>query len=316
LISSLELARICGVSQGTVDRALHDRPGINPETKARILAAARKHGYLPNPAAREIMEGKSATIGVVLSTLENIFIMDLLRTVKRALDPSANRLSIVPADTEAEFLDALRDFAMRRSRAVVAVPPQDGIEIAPTLTRRMPVVALLCPCEGKNVHFVSPDEMQTGRDAVAYLAGCGHERVLHLTFSRPFSAIRARAAGYEEEMRARGWTAHTVRGVTEDSLRAAMRRHRPTALFCHNDWLALRVLRMLEKDGIGVPSEVSILGVDNSPTFVALCPEITTLAYPAESVCARVSELILEGTARTEIARFVPVQRRTVKPLS
>ena len=49
MISSLELARICKVSQGTVDRALHDRPGVSLATKARILAAARRHGYRPHP---------------------------------------------------------------------------------------------------------------------------------------------------------------------------------------------------------------------------------------------------------------------------
>ena len=52
MISSTGLAKICGVSQGTVDRALHDRPGIGEKTRARILAAVRKHGYQPHPAAR------------------------------------------------------------------------------------------------------------------------------------------------------------------------------------------------------------------------------------------------------------------------
>ena len=55
MISSLELARICGVSQGTVDRALHSRGRISDQTRRRILEAARKHGYTPNPAARELV---------------------------------------------------------------------------------------------------------------------------------------------------------------------------------------------------------------------------------------------------------------------
>jgi len=55
---------------------------------------------------------------------------------------------------------------------------------------------------------------------------------------------------------------------------------KPTALFCHNDWLALNCLRTLEKTGIKVPSEVSLLGVDDSPTFNALFPGLSTMTYP------------------------------------
>ena len=48
LITCAQLAQICGVSQGTVDRAINNRPGINPETKKRILEAAKTYGYSPN----------------------------------------------------------------------------------------------------------------------------------------------------------------------------------------------------------------------------------------------------------------------------
>jgi len=66
MISSLELAELCGVSQGTVDRALHGRGGIAESTRAKILEAARLHGYAPNPAARELMTGQSSVCGAVI----------------------------------------------------------------------------------------------------------------------------------------------------------------------------------------------------------------------------------------------------------
>jgi DNA-binding LacI/PurR family transcriptional regulator len=85
MISSLELAKICGVSQGTVDRALHNRPGISAATKRRVLAAARQHGYQPNPVAGELLRGRSRVVGAIVPALGGLFFMDLMQAVNCAL---------------------------------------------------------------------------------------------------------------------------------------------------------------------------------------------------------------------------------------
>lgn len=62
-----EIARLAGVSIGTVDRALHGRKGINERTRKRILEVAKEHGYQPNFSARALAVGKAAIrIGVCL----------------------------------------------------------------------------------------------------------------------------------------------------------------------------------------------------------------------------------------------------------
>lgn len=80
LISSLQLAKICGVSQGTIDRALNNRPDIKPATKEKILEAAKKYGYIPNVASPHMSGTKSKLYGIVLFNLYNDyfsqFIMD------------------------------------------------------------------------------------------------------------------------------------------------------------------------------------------------------------------------------------------------
>ncbi len=84
-ITTTQLARICGVSQGTVDRALHDRPGVSAETRAKILTVAREYDYLPNIKGEK---GNSMLIGVVLYDLYNEYFsklaMSLVRESRRA----------------------------------------------------------------------------------------------------------------------------------------------------------------------------------------------------------------------------------------
>ena len=71
IISTARIAEICGVSQGTVDRALNDRKGINPKTKEKILSVAKEYGYRPNIHASCIAGGRSMLIGVVVFDLKN-----------------------------------------------------------------------------------------------------------------------------------------------------------------------------------------------------------------------------------------------------
>ena len=82
-ISTNELARICGVSQGTVDRALNNRKGISEKTKQRILDIAKEYGYKPNIHARSIAGGKSMLIGVVVFDLANQYFSDMLMNIEK-----------------------------------------------------------------------------------------------------------------------------------------------------------------------------------------------------------------------------------------
>ena len=81
-ISTNQIARICGVSQGTVDRALNNRKGISPKTKERVLKVAKEYGYRLNIHASSIAGGKSHLIGVVVFDLYNSYFSDILMNIE------------------------------------------------------------------------------------------------------------------------------------------------------------------------------------------------------------------------------------------
>lgn len=313
MISSLELARLCGVSQGTVDRALHNRGRISPRTRERILAVAAQHGYVPNPAARELMTGRSTLVGAVAPAITSVFFMDLMEQMRVALRSKGMQMLLAPSDDAGEAIELLRDFAVRRACAAVIVPPTEDFAIPDDIGRALPVVSLVNPCPGGHSTFVGPNERAAGRAGVAYLASRGHRRILFLSYERRSWAIRAREDGYRRGMRRLRTESRIVAPVTEATLRDAIGEYHPTALFCHNDWLALSAIRHLGAWGIRVPDDLSILGIDNTPTFVHLCPDITTLAYPAAAVASAAMRVIAQGkSARTPVGRFDVVERATV----
>lgn len=313
MISSLELAKKCGISQGTVDRALHDRPGVSPRTRQRVLRVARQHGYQPHPAARELLTGQSNIVGAVLPMVNNIFFMDMLNELGRALGEQDLRLQITPVENRETFLEILNEFAARRYRLALAIPPEDNISVPQSITVSMPLVSLFSPLRGRGVHFLSLDEEKTGRDAVRYLHEWGHRRILHLTYARQAYAIAARTQGYKKQCREIGLPSRVLINMDAETLTLACKRDRPTAIFCHNDWMALRVLLLLSEKGMRVPEDISILGVDNSPTLIAINPRLTTLAYPLAGAVRAVTSILAGKSATLSRERYQVIERATVQ---
>ncbi len=291
MISSLELARRCGVSQGTVDRALHGRPGISEQTRARVLAAAARLGYRPNPAVRELLGGQSTIVGGVVPSFASIFFQDLMQRLAAELLARGQRLLLGQATSEGEFRDALGEFAARRAGGAVVVPPAEGIALG-TEFAGLRVVSLVSALADAQAHHLAPDAVRTGRAATEHLIGLGHRRIAHLTYARASAGILQREHGYREAMRARGLAAKVAVEPDAQHIVALARAQGITALFCHNDWLALAAIRALTAAGIGVPAQVSVLGVDASPGFTALYPGIASLRYPAAEIASACAQAL------------------------
>ncbi|HCE43070.1 MAG TPA: hypothetical protein DET40_05950 [Lentisphaeria bacterium] len=317
MISSLKLAEICGVSQGTVDRALHARKGINEETRRKIIDAAKKYGFSPNPSARELMTGKSSTVGGVISSFNSIFFMDIFERIRLLLRKKGLTLVIVPVSTPEETVSVLRDFASRRYLGAIVVPPEDRMKIPGEITRSLKMISIVNPCSGSRIVNIFPDEVSTGFTGTRFLWEKGHRRILFLSYTRQSKAVSDRKKGYEKFMKSKTIPYESLSPVTEESLIRCIGSFRPTAVFCHNDWLALSAIRILERNRYKVPSDISVLGVDNSPTFISLIPELSTVEYPIDDVAEMVFENLAAGKAgnRREFSPLKVIDRKTVSTI-
>jgi LacI family transcriptional regulator len=83
VITIKDLARICGVSRGTVDRALNNRGGINEETRRLILETAETYNYIKNQSAAALSAGKSPLLGVILFSLDNEFFSTIVSSIEK-----------------------------------------------------------------------------------------------------------------------------------------------------------------------------------------------------------------------------------------
>ncbi len=315
MISSLQLAKICGVSQGTVDRALHDRGGISQKTRKLILDAAKKHGYLANPAARELMTGKSQWAGAILPSMTSPFFSHLFEAIREKLSENGIRLLWTSASSDDEVIEILSDFAARRTRAAILVPPDSSLVIPANLAKSLRIFCLVNPISSANVTNLYPDEFMTGYAGTEYLFGKGHRKILYMNYSRKSQANADRLNGYLSFMGKKKLKPEVMEPfVPEELIRLCRSEKGPTVIFCHNDWLAMNVMRSLEAGGIRIPGDISVLGVDNSPSFNALCSGITTLEYPYMEIATVVADSIASGRRirKHAFAPFKIIERDTV----
>lgn len=301
MISSLELAALCGVSQGTIDRALHNRPGISATTRARILAVAEQHGYAPNPAARELMGlAASTVVGALVSaaSLRAPFFMALFAVLARRLQADGLQLSFWVAPDEPDGMrKTFSELAARRLRALVLVMPPADLQLPTVAVARQPVLSLILPCTCPGVISLLPDERAVGRVATEHLLALGHRRILHLTGQTPDYADHVvrhhRRDGYVEAMSSAGLGPRVWNeGVEAPDLIERLRAADITAVFCHNDPDALPLIRRLRAAGLAVPEDISVIGVDRSPIRVDIDPSLTSVAYPYAGLAEQVASTL------------------------
>ncbi|MBN1864989.1 MAG: LacI family DNA-binding transcriptional regulator [Victivallales bacterium] len=316
MISSLELANLCGVSQGTVDRAVHGRKGISEKTRAMILRTADELGYLPNPAAREIITGRTKNVAALIPGLQTPFFMDMMAEVKDAIAHDGYRLLISTVNDTDEMIALLSEFGARRFAGAVVVPPCPGIAIPPSILGRMKVLSLLEPCLGDQVSFISPDETATGEKATRHLVERGHRKIAHVMPQRHSQAIEKRKKGYENIMRKHGMrTSVLTFPQDEGAVSDLVKKNGMTAFFCHNDWLALSLIRIIGTLGLKVPGDISVMGVDNSPTFKAFYPGITSVEYPLGWLAAEVANALKGKRMSTPFKNMQIAEAGSVKSL-
>ena len=88
MVTSHDVARLAGVSQPTVSRALRDSPKVSADTKERVRRAANALGYVPSDAGRALSSGRTRRIGLLVTDLENQFYAHVISPMHHELDRS------------------------------------------------------------------------------------------------------------------------------------------------------------------------------------------------------------------------------------
>lgn len=302
IVTSMDVARLAGVSQTSVSRVFNADCSreVKQETREKVLAAAKKLGYKPNIIARSMISRKTDIIGIVIGNPVGPFYTKIITSLTAKIQEQGKQCLMFTVESEQDI-----DIILER----VLQYQVDGIIItAAALSREManlciqndtPVVLFNRFVPGLNASSVYCDNIEAGRIVAQYLAESGHENIAHITYKKDSSSVIERRIGFYGMLREYGIynVVEEVCDYTYESgynvaLKLLKQENRPDAIFCTSDLIAMGAMDVARFEmGLKVPEDIAIVGFDNIPMASWSAYDLTTVNQPVE--------LLVEETVNT-----------------
>ncbi|MEV4840730.1 LacI family DNA-binding transcriptional regulator [Nonomuraea sp. NPDC049486] len=301
-----DVARLAGVSVGTVSNVLNRPEMVARETRMRVEAAVVQLGYVRNGSARQLRAGRSTTIAVVALDLTNPFFIDVLNGVETAAqDVDVNVMVVNSSKDAAREARLLRMFEEERPLGVLITPVNASGQrerLGGLISRGIPVVTFDSSSRHSYGCAVSVDDVLGGRLAGRHLLDRGHRRIAFAGGPFPVRQVEDRhhglagVLGPDSELTViplPDLTVATGRQAGKE-LAGLPREERPTAVFCANDLVAMGVLQELTQRGLRVPADVAILGYDDIDFAAAAAVPLSSIRQPREQLGRTAALMLLE----------------------
>lgn len=323
-----DVAARAGVSKSLVSRVLHDSPLVSETARTAVLAAIDELGYRPNAAARTLVRQRSNAIAVLVSDLRNLFLPEVVSGLDPVIESHGYTTVIVSGKhRELTEVQALHRVLELRVDGIVCAPTRLGRAELLDAARSTPLVNLTRAPELPHVDSVVNDDHAGAQLVVDHLAELGHRRIAMIGDTEE-RAGADRIRGYREAMarlRLSPQAEVVPGGFTESGgYRAATellsRAEPPTAVFVASDLAALGVLDAAVALGIEVPTQLSVVGYDNTPFAALRQIALSSVDQDAERIGALAADALLsrieqpERRARRIVISPTLVPRRTSGP--
>ncbi|MBI5304724.1 MAG: LacI family DNA-binding transcriptional regulator [Chloroflexi bacterium] len=312
-VSSIDVARVAGVSQSTVSRVFSDSNAVTLKTRDKVLQVARKLGYKPNAIARSLSRQRTDIVGIVMADMTNPFIPILLEQLTQRLQSTGRHVLLFNVTADREVDDALPFLLQYQVDAIIITSATISSEMANECARRgTPVILVNRYVPGANASAVSCDNVAGGRLVADLFLDARHTRLAYVAGWQNTSTNLDREKGFGDRLRERNQIAwlRELGEYTYDSGYAAARRllqrdDPPDAIFCANDSMAMGALDAARELRIRVPEQLSIIGFDNIPAASWQPYSLTTIQQPIDQMVDRTLELL---DARIGGADIAPAQ--------
>ena len=297
----------------TASRALRGERAVTPVLVERVQGAAKRLGYVPDPAARALASRRSNHVAVLIPLLSNQLFVELLESVQRTLRTAGFQtlIGVTHYDQDEEEQLLGEQLAHRPSGLLVT-----GFERSEE-TRRLiassgvPCVHMMETSRASGVHCVGFSQQDAGHAVAAHLLEGGARRIAFVG-AQLDSRVMKRAEGYRRCLRGAGcydpaleWLhpAPSSMALGADMLARIMSGPQPPqAIFFCNDDMAQGALLEAMRRGIRVPEQVAIAGFNDLPGSSQMVPPLTSLRTPRGEVGAAAASMLVA------LMRDLPVQ--------
>ncbi|NLJ54129.1 MAG: LacI family transcriptional regulator [Intrasporangiaceae bacterium] len=315
----VDVAKAAGVSVATVSRALRGMDRVSPSTRERVRRVADELSYLASPTATSLASGQTRIIGVVVPFASRWYFASMMSAIAKAMRDRGYQVLLFDVEPEpcGGRLELTRSMLWKRVDGVISinVAMTEG-ELELLRGVHVPVVSIGYDLPDRS--SVGIDDYAAARTATDHVLDLGHREVAYIGAAlEPNELVetpRERRRAFTEAIEKRGlplrdewilatdWTPQHAHDLTVDLMRSASPR--PTAIVCASDEIAMGTCLALTELGLGVPEDVSVVGIDDH-TMAGLF-SLTTVRQDFVAQGEQAAALLLESIAAQERSAFQP----------
>lgn len=288
-----EIARKLGVSVSTVSRALKDSPELHPDTKKKIVEAAKAMNYQYNLLAQSLRISRSKVLGVIVPELTSHFFSSNISGISDTAYKRGYNVMICQSN---------ESYEQEKANVKTLVSSQvDGLLISLSretksyehlqelYDREIPFIMFDRVTEEIPVSKVTVDDAHGAYLAVHHLLEQGCRKIAYFSGPEDLYISKKRKEGYLEALKEYGIpeseariyvTDLTPEGNRKISLQMIAEKDRPDAVFAMIDPLAIDLMTVLKEKGVKIPDEIALAGFTNNPTSAVVDPSLTTISQP------------------------------------
>ena len=284
-----DIAKEAGVSPSSVSRVLNNKPGVNEESRRVVLQLLEQYDFVPNAIARGLVNRASKTVGILISDLRVSHHVDGVYYVQKELSEYGYCSIIMNTGNETQDkVQALRELEQRQVDGIVlmgAVFQCDEVrDVIAQHFKRTPMVIVNGSIDLENVCGIVSNETEATYECAEVLHDRGRKNIVFICDDGRNPSVEAKKRGFEKAAREIGFdNAVTVDAensyeggfaASEDLIQSGKSFD---AILCSADIIAAGAIHSLKKNGLKVPGDVAVIGMNNSSYSKVCYPTITSL---------------------------------------
>lgn len=304
-----DVATASGVSAQTVSRVINQRPDVSEVTRAHVWETIRRLGYKPNALARGLVSQRSHTLGIITLPLNDYFRAEIIT----GLEKQARAMGYVcqmsfTSDTASDLRELIDVMLARQVDGIVILTPKRFAD--PELFVDIPIATVAHKLDNPRAINVDVDNVDGAYQAISYLLSLGHRAIGQITGPEGWIPASDRIEGTRRafaEYHVSLSPQHIVECQEwsfqcgyEAACELLAKSPEITALFCHNDWLAVGAYRALREAKLRIPEDVSIVGYDDMPVCQFLDPPLASVSQPSQGLGRLVAQLVVSAIEHAE----------------
>ena len=308
-----DIARALDISPATVSRALKNDSRITVDVRERVTSMARKLGYRPNLLARGLVSSRTHAIGYIVDNLSWSFFSELAERVQITAEEFAYSTyiysSLKSPQKEREGIDGFLSRGVD-GLLVSATESPENMRVYRELSQANFPIVLFNDLPGVEVDSVVTDNYEGANRAMRHLYEHGHRKIMFIGPKENTTFKTQRLAGYRDFLGRNGLPIREdlVHCEEDDPMygyrvvKAVMGApKKPTAVFVHNDTLAMGVYRAVHEMGLRIPDDLSVVGYDNLDSCQFMYPPLTTIEFPIRHLARAGVELLMKRMSEKKV---------------